>query len=121
MAKLLVDNPLGIQEVIQVGEGGGYFDPERVLWDERIHGVMDEAGMVSNIGGWARDKNGALVFDAAKKISSDSAKAANDAKRADQESKKDARIAALKSAKSANTPAELKAVLVALVEHLGVE
>lgn len=47
--KLLVNNPAGVQEIIEIGEGGAYFDPERVLWDEAIDGPLPEitlGGMV---------------------------------------------------------------------------
>lgn len=38
--KLLVNTPAGTQEIIEVGEGGGYFDLDRVLWDERGDGPL---------------------------------------------------------------------------------
>lgn len=47
--KLLVNAPTGQQEIITVGDGGGYFDLSRVLWDEREDGSMPEitlGGMV---------------------------------------------------------------------------
>ena len=37
---LLVNAPTGVQEVIEVGEGGGYFDIARVVWDERTDGPL---------------------------------------------------------------------------------
>lgn len=40
MQKLLVNAPSGVQEVVQVGPGGGYFDAARVLWDERVDGPL---------------------------------------------------------------------------------
>lgn len=40
MNKLLVNAPSGAQELLEVGEGGEYFDPERVVWDERDDGPM---------------------------------------------------------------------------------
>ncbi|WP_232834332.1 DUF4376 domain-containing protein [Rhodoferax ferrireducens] len=58
--KLLVNAPFGRQELIEVGEGGGYFDPARVLWDERVDGPLPETTM----GGMVR-VGGALVLDAA--------------------------------------------------------
>lgn len=58
---LLVDAPSGRQELIEVGEGGGYFDPDRVLWDERIDGVLPEI----TLGGMVR-ADGELVFDQAR-------------------------------------------------------
>lgn len=57
MTKLLVNTPVGKQEVIQVCEGGGYFDPSRVLWDEREDGPLPQI----TLGGMVRD-SGKLVF-----------------------------------------------------------
>lgn len=59
MRKLLVNTPRGTQEVIEVGEGGGYFDPARVLWDERTDGTLPAI----TIGGMKRVGD-QLVFDA---------------------------------------------------------
>ena len=42
MKKLLVNAPTGVQELIEIGPGGGYFDSSRVLWDERTDGPMPE-------------------------------------------------------------------------------
>ena len=56
--KLLVNAPSGRQEIIQVGEGGGYFDPSRILWDERIDGQIPEI----TVGGMKRTGN-LLEFD----------------------------------------------------------
>ena len=51
MTKLLVINPQEIQQLIEVGQGGGYFDPSRVLWDEREDtGEIDPA----KVGGYSR-------------------------------------------------------------------
>jgi hypothetical protein len=60
MSKLLVNAPSGAQELIEVGEGGGYFDAARVLWDERTDGPLPAI----TLGGMVRVGN-ALVFDAA--------------------------------------------------------
>jgi hypothetical protein len=38
--RILIDAPSGQQEAIDVGPGGGYFDPSRVLWDERTDGQL---------------------------------------------------------------------------------
>lgn len=56
--KLLVNAPTGLQELIEVGDGGGYFDPARVLWDERDDGPLPEITR----GGMVR-VGGALTFD----------------------------------------------------------
>ena len=55
---LLVNTPTGSQELITVGEGGGYFDESLVLWDERIDGDLPEI----TLGGMVRT-DGELVFD----------------------------------------------------------
>jgi hypothetical protein len=59
--KILVNNPQGQQEIIEVLEGGMYFDAGRVLWDELIDGPMPEV----TLGGMVRD-GACLVFDQAK-------------------------------------------------------
>ena len=38
--RLLVNAPYGTQELIEIGEGGGYFDQSRVVWDERVDGDL---------------------------------------------------------------------------------
>lgn len=58
MSKLLVNAPSGAQEIIEVGEGGGYFDDARVLWDEREDGPLPAIAL----GGMVR-QGGVLVFD----------------------------------------------------------
>lgn len=58
--KLLVNAPTGLQELIEIGEGGNYFDPTRVLWDERADGELPPI----TLGGMARSGN-ALVFSQA--------------------------------------------------------
>jgi hypothetical protein len=58
MSKLLINTPSGLQELIEVGEGGGYFDISRVLWDERIDGAIPDV----TVGGMIRQGN-QLVFD----------------------------------------------------------
>ena len=55
--RLLVNAPSGYQEVIEVGEGGGYFDLSRVLWDERTDGPLPDVTPGFNMavvaaGGW---------------------------------------------------------------------
>lgn len=57
MSKLLVNAPSGAQEIIEVGEGGGYFDIARVLWDEREDGPLPQI----TLGGMVRS-GAELVF-----------------------------------------------------------
>lgn len=59
--KLLVNAPTGKQELIEIGEGGGYFDQSRILWDERADGSLP----VITLGGMVRN-GAALVFDQAR-------------------------------------------------------
>lgn len=56
--KLLVDAPSGVQELIEVGPGGGYFDETRVVWDERKDGPLPEV----TVGGMKREGK-ELAFD----------------------------------------------------------
>lgn len=51
--KLVVNHVDGIQKVIEVYKGGGYFDESRVVWDERIDGPLTD-DMLKNIGGLVR-------------------------------------------------------------------
>ena len=68
MIRLLVDAPSGAQELVDVGPGGGYFDPARVLWDERTDGPLPDI----TLGGMVR-QGGALVFSAERKAQHDAA------------------------------------------------
>jgi len=56
--KLLVNAPSGLQQIIQIGEGGGYFDAVMVIWDERTDGLLP----LITLGGMKREGN-KLVFD----------------------------------------------------------
>lgn len=38
--QLLVNTPHGEQAIILIGETGGYFDQDRILWDERTDGEL---------------------------------------------------------------------------------
>lgn len=60
MSKLLVNAPGGAQEIIEVGEGGGYFDRARVLWDERADGPLPAI----TLGGMVRSGD-SLMLDSA--------------------------------------------------------
>ncbi len=58
MKRMLVNAPPGDQRLITVGEGGGYYDLARVVWDERIDGPLPEI----TLGGMVRQGD-ALVLD----------------------------------------------------------
>ena len=68
MTALLVDAPSGEQQLLDVGEGGGYFDLSRVVWDERTDGPLPAI----TLGGMVRDGD-TLVFDAQRKATHDAA------------------------------------------------
>jgi len=40
MPRLLVNQPSGKQEIIEITYSGGYFDVSRVIWDERTDGAL---------------------------------------------------------------------------------
>jgi len=40
MPRLLVNQPSGKQEIIEITYSGGYFDVSRVIWDERTDGTL---------------------------------------------------------------------------------
>jgi hypothetical protein len=61
MFKLLVNAPTGAQAIELVTATGGYFDADRVLWDERVDGPLPDD---IAIGGMTRVA-GRLVFDQA--------------------------------------------------------
>lgn len=42
MFKVLVNAPSGKQEIILIESTGSYFDPARVLWDERTDGALPD-------------------------------------------------------------------------------
>lgn len=56
--QLLVNTPHGTQEILQVSEGGSYFDAARVLWDESVDGELPPI----TLGGMTRVGD-ALVYD----------------------------------------------------------
>lgn len=138
MAKLLVNNPQGDQEIIEVGQGGGYFDESLVLWDDRKHGEMPsvdlgamEAADVSEPvldleGNPVKDENGDIVTRKVRRLSvSPSLKdahttkeTAREADRIAKESKRAARKASLSKLKDANTIKEIRDAILPLIEIL---
>lgn len=58
MIKLLVEAPTGQQEIIEVDSTGSYFDPARVLWDERVDGPLPHDVVV---GGMVRERTVSVV------------------------------------------------------------
>ena len=56
--KILVNAPSGVQEIIEISDGGNYFDRTLVLWDERVDGEMPSI----TIGAMKREE-GNLVYD----------------------------------------------------------
>jgi hypothetical protein len=68
MSKLLVNAPTGEQQILIVGDGGGYFDAARVIWDERMDGPLPSI----TLGGMVRNGD-ALEFSQARKDEHDAA------------------------------------------------
>jgi len=114
MAKLLVTHPSGLQEVIEVGPGGDFYDPSRVDWDDRIHGTLPVEK--NEVGGWKR-QGGVLVLDHDKKAAHDLVKA----KEVSEADKVKARMDKMKKLKDANSVEKVKDVLSAVLEHLGID
>lgn len=59
MPKLLVNQPSGKQEIIEIAPTGAYFDPSRVVWDERTDGVLP----VVTLGKMQRVNNQLITLD----------------------------------------------------------
>lgn len=118
MTRLLIDNPKGFQEIIEVGEGGGYFDPDRVIYDERVNGPMDVSSVKAQLGAWKMDSSKGLVVDASKKSSHDSALATIKAAQDKVKDDKSNQVGLFKQASSISTIDEAKSVLVAIVKYL---
>lgn len=77
MPKLLVIKPDGSRDIISIDESGSYYDPSKVVWDERIDGKMRDDACVNMV-----KVKGKLVVDealvaeaAAKKLAHDKAAA----------------------------------------------
>jgi hypothetical protein len=119
---LLIDDIDGIQKIITVYEGGGYFDSTKVLWDSRIDGPVTSVIIdPTKLGGWKRDAQNTFVFDPVKKSTSDAAVIAKQNAQTNEAATVLARKSAIKAVSSAATAADLKAVLVALIQHLGLD
>jgi len=59
MKQLLVNTPKGFQDIVYVDETGGYFDTNRVIWNEWLDGDLPSSIVV---GGMKRVGN-SLEFD----------------------------------------------------------
>lgn len=58
--KLLINRQDGVQELITVGDGGGYFYPARILWHEKTDGPLPAI----TLGGMVRQDNQLVFSDA---------------------------------------------------------
>lgn len=58
MPRLLVNQPSGKQEIVEITQTGNYYDVSRVVWDERTDGVLPEVTL-----GKTRRVDGQLVTD----------------------------------------------------------
>lgn len=74
MKQLLVDAPNGEQWLLTVDDTGGYFDPQRVLWDTSINGELPNI----TVGGMVRNGD-SLVYSQAREDQHSAAVAARQA------------------------------------------
>ena len=114
MIKLLINNPQGIQELIEINETGSYYDLSLVLWDERVDGKFPP-GFIGKVGGLSRNGQ-SLQY-------SPSDYAAQQAILNQQAAQNSAAIAAVNAARSAIAAADITVSLTtdqvqALVKHL---
>lgn len=112
LPKLLVDDN-GKQEILEVEPATSFYDPTKVLWDEREHGplpVIQLGGMVI-----ATDSPRTLKFDQARADASAIVTAAEQAKI----DAKLARMNILRNVGAVSTLPELRAVVEAIVIELG--
>lgn len=74
MKQLLVDAPNGEQWLLTVDDTGGYFDPQRVLWDTSVSGELPSI----TVGGMVRE-GANLVYSQARNDQHSAAVAAQQA------------------------------------------
>lgn len=108
MTKLLVNAPTGVQEIIEIGIGGGYFDLTRVLWDERDDGPLPSITPNS-----MKRVGNELVVDSdllAKELANQAAWAAgaNDRKAAEVRAERNAKLDATDKTQATDTPQAIK-------------
>ncbi len=53
MVKLIIENELGLQEIISIKESGQYFDSSKVIFDERVDGKLSQ-DIEQKVGGLKR-------------------------------------------------------------------
>lgn len=92
MIKLVVNRDHGEQELLVIHESGGYHDPTKVVWDERVDGPL-AANHEAAIGGLVRSGK-TISIDNAKLATARAAKQAKDT----AESEKFSAPAALRAA-----------------------
>lgn len=86
MFKLIIDKDgQKAQQLIEVGPGGKYYDPSKVLWDERKDGPVPQSA-IGNIGGLVRIGPD-LVLDTAKLAQHNLDKTDKESKKQDKKSK----------------------------------
>jgi hypothetical protein len=82
MYRLLINGPSGEQQIIQVGQGGNYFDQNRVIWDERIDGKIPNVTLGKMV------RNGKKLDTLADYLPDHAAYVANQTQRVQAETKK---------------------------------
>ena len=112
--KLLIDDVDGIQRTVEIAKTGGYFDPSKVLWDERVDKALSPADM-SKVGGYSRVSD-ALVYDQTKYDENQAKITQKQTDLADKALKKEQDKLKLK-----DKSASVKDRLDALVDYLGLD
>lgn len=117
MAKLIYNNPVGLQVCQEVGPGGGCADKSMEVWNEVVDGPISEK-MLAKLGGLKRVKSGLIVDErmlAAQEAKLAEIRAAEE--KAAQE--RNERLAAIASVDVVTTTEELKTVTKALIKEFG--
>ena len=124
MKTILIDNPEGFQELLDIGPGGNYGGPPAsIVWDTSKDGPLPaDVKAPGKFHGWAKQGN-ALVVNAGKINAYNAKIAAETAAKNDKANKAAARVAVIKTAKTkpALTLAEVRDILIAIGEHFGIE
>lgn len=117
MAKLIYINAQGIQQCEEVGPGGGCNDKSKEIWNENTDGPIDPE-LLLHVGSLKRDGKEIKVDDAEGKKNAE-AKLKYQAESEKSEKEKSVRKEIFKSINKAATVEEVRAVLKALLEELG--
>jgi len=117
MKTLIINDLDGIQKLLIVDRTGNYFDPNRVIYDSKLHGEPSST-VLSQVGGLSRDGNGVLQFNASAKALNDTKISDTNSSRATDETDRLARLSRLSDISSANTVTQLRSIVDDLIDQL---